>query len=456
MGGGRPDRRLARAAGQHVGVDRQPARRRRGRSPRCRTSSPARVVLNRLWPLLIVDGRRGRAGGRAAAGPGGGHRLRDHLGVGVAAAVLGGDGDRGARRCALLRRAHVPDAPDPSRPDPWLPLEPVRARAAPARARGRERSGAARRDGRRDPRLARLRPGAARRPGALRGAGGAAAGPCRPGSAHADGHRLRPGPRRPACRAAVGGRRAADLLLGHRRAALAPAGGHLARHAGRGESAGSPWALAARRRAAAARPGAAGPGDERALAGIARRPSAGGGGAAGAGAAIRTGRGRAGHRRAGVCRRPGQEASGRGAGGVARRPAGGRDAGDRRSRRRRRTRGAVRRAAAPRGVPRPRAPQPAVPRRAPDRGLRDRPARGPGRRMRAREHAVSRSVPGAGDRAGARPAARDRRSGERDPHRARRSGAPVTRRGRPNCWRHLRRSAVDRTLRERVLPVLLD
>ena len=65
-------------------------------------------MVNRLWPLLMLDVRAGRARRsscrRSAAIAAG---LRDHLGARVAAPGGGGGGDRGARRRALLRRHDV-------------------------------------------------------------------------------------------------------------------------------------------------------------------------------------------------------------------------------------------------------------------------------------------------------------------------------------------------------------
>ena len=67
---------------------------------------PGLTLINRLWPLLVVDGRRGRALVLRPAGRRRRGGLRDHLGAGLAAPGRGGDRDRGARRLPLLRRPH--------------------------------------------------------------------------------------------------------------------------------------------------------------------------------------------------------------------------------------------------------------------------------------------------------------------------------------------------------------
>ena len=96
-------------------ADRAPAR----RAPRPRTMlpehRPGRVLLNRLWPLLVCTVIAGGAGLPRAADPGDRGRLRDHLGARLAPPGRGGGGDRGARRRALLRRAHLAGAPDGAR-----------------------------------------------------------------------------------------------------------------------------------------------------------------------------------------------------------------------------------------------------------------------------------------------------------------------------------------------------
>ena len=75
---------------------------------------PGAVILNRLWPLLALDGRRRRDRLPLPAGARGGLRLRDHLVAGVAAPGRGRPRRRGARRRDLLRRAHLADPADRS------------------------------------------------------------------------------------------------------------------------------------------------------------------------------------------------------------------------------------------------------------------------------------------------------------------------------------------------------
>ena len=59
-----------------------------------------------LVAAVALDRRRRRDRIRSAAGPGGRGRVRDHLRARLAAPGIGGDGDRGARRGTVLRRAH--------------------------------------------------------------------------------------------------------------------------------------------------------------------------------------------------------------------------------------------------------------------------------------------------------------------------------------------------------------
>ena len=120
------DRRVARAPGEHVLADRGAARRRAHADDAAR----ARPRADRAQPAVAAaggDGGRRCAGVPRAAGTGRRHRLRDHLGAGMAPAGLGRDRDRGARRRALLRGADVSAAADPAGPHAGLPLEPVRA-----------------------------------------------------------------------------------------------------------------------------------------------------------------------------------------------------------------------------------------------------------------------------------------------------------------------------------------
>ena len=113
-----------------------PRRRPRRRSPRCWPAPGRRPRC----PRSIRPARCSTACGRccsrrwgppasapAAPGPGDRRRLRDHLGAGLAAPGLGGDRDRGARRRALLRRAHLAAAADQARAHAGLPLQPARA-----------------------------------------------------------------------------------------------------------------------------------------------------------------------------------------------------------------------------------------------------------------------------------------------------------------------------------------
>ena len=75
---------------------------------------PAAILLNRLWPLLAVTVLAGGLAFLAPQIPGIGSRLRDHLGARVAPPARRGRRDRGARRGALLRAAHLPGAADRS------------------------------------------------------------------------------------------------------------------------------------------------------------------------------------------------------------------------------------------------------------------------------------------------------------------------------------------------------
>ena len=105
---------------------------------------------------------------------------------------------------------------------------------------------------------------------------------------------------------------------------------------------------------------------------------------------------------------------------------------------------------APRRLPRAAAPLARLPLRRAARGLRDRAARGAGRRVRARHHALARPVRGAAARPRPRPAARRPRA--RDPDRARRPAARTTPSARPRRSRRSRRAAVDRVVAEQLLP----
>ncbi len=96
---------------------------------------PSRVVLNRLWPIIGLHGRRRRDRLRLPAGS-----RRSRPGSAIiwalawrrqSAAVTR---DRGARRRPLLHRAHLAAAADQARPDPRLPLEPDRDERRPATA----------------------------------------------------------------------------------------------------------------------------------------------------------------------------------------------------------------------------------------------------------------------------------------------------------------------------------
>src|SRR5205085_723819 len=74
-----------------------------------------------------LDDRCRGARVRAAAGPSGCHWLRDHLGARLAAAVIRGGGNRGARRGTFLHRADIAAATDQARPHAGIPFESVRA-----------------------------------------------------------------------------------------------------------------------------------------------------------------------------------------------------------------------------------------------------------------------------------------------------------------------------------------
>ena len=141
VGDRRRDRDLARAPAPRPRRRSPRCWRARGRRPRCRRSTRAARCSTGCGRCSCSTIGAGALAFIAAAGAGGRDRVRDHLGARVAPAGLGGDGDRGARRRALLHRADLAAAADPARPDAGLPLEPVRAerrigaRAAAARRR---------------------------------------------------------------------------------------------------------------------------------------------------------------------------------------------------------------------------------------------------------------------------------------------------------------------------------
>ncbi len=68
--------------------------------------NPGRTLINRLWPLLFSTIGAGALAFVLPQVPAVADRVRDHLDAGLAAPGVGGDGDRGARRRALLRPAH--------------------------------------------------------------------------------------------------------------------------------------------------------------------------------------------------------------------------------------------------------------------------------------------------------------------------------------------------------------
>ena len=106
VGGGRGHRRLARPARETS----QPIASLLA-SARTQTTlpelNPAATVLNRLWPLLCSTIGAGALAFVLPQVPAVAAGVRDHLGAGLAPAGIGGDGDRGARRRALLHRAQL-------------------------------------------------------------------------------------------------------------------------------------------------------------------------------------------------------------------------------------------------------------------------------------------------------------------------------------------------------------
>ena len=387
--------------------------------------NPGRTMLNRLWPLLLSTIGRRRARIHAAAGPGRRGRLRDHLGARLAAPGIGGDGDRGARRRALLRRAHFAAEADQAGPNAGLPLEPVRAQRgigalAPGhgpgpRARSRDRgptSSSSRVDSTSGWRAAAGElVGGARRAPAPRSSS-VEHGPATAGAdvrAHRPGRRrARPGALRR--RRLLRGDPARDrLLLDHRGAAVAATRRDLARLDRRREPARAPRGLAAGRRAPASARRAAAARHERAGAGAAPRAARGCGGRAGAGRALGPARADAERDIAARSRTPATRT--RSASSSSSTPGRGRGATDETlvvagHRRvdpvgRRRARGP----AGARGIPGAAAARPGVRRRPAPRGLRDRAARGARRRLPARDDARAGAISRARSRSRARPAA---------------------------------------------------
>ena len=84
--------------------------------------NPSRVVLNRLWPIIVCTVGAGAVAFALPAGARDRRWIRDHRGARLAPAVGGRDRDRGARRRALLRRAHLAAASDQARAHSRLPL----------------------------------------------------------------------------------------------------------------------------------------------------------------------------------------------------------------------------------------------------------------------------------------------------------------------------------------------
>src|SRR6185312_13897636 len=106
-------RHAARAPRRDLAADRALARRREI-DERAARGPPEPDPAQPPVAAAAVDGRRRRARARAAADRGDRDRLRAHLGALVATAGRRGRGDRGARRRALLRRAHLAAEADPA------------------------------------------------------------------------------------------------------------------------------------------------------------------------------------------------------------------------------------------------------------------------------------------------------------------------------------------------------
>ena len=106
--------------------DRECCWRARGRRRSLPEINPGRIVLNRLWPIILCTIGAGAVAFAYPQVPGDRGRLRDHLGARLAPSVGRGDRDRGARRRPLLRRAHLAAAADQAGPHARIPLQPDR------------------------------------------------------------------------------------------------------------------------------------------------------------------------------------------------------------------------------------------------------------------------------------------------------------------------------------------
>ena len=92
-----------------------PAAGRRQRGRRLPEHRPGRILLNRLWPLLVLTVAAGGARLPLPADPGDRDRLRDHLGAGVAAPGAGRAAIEERDGVTLLRRADLAGRADPAR-----------------------------------------------------------------------------------------------------------------------------------------------------------------------------------------------------------------------------------------------------------------------------------------------------------------------------------------------------